>query len=95
MSDTVNNPDSDPVNHPDHYTWHPVTQVHGIECIDIIEEFSHNIAAAMGYLWRAGHKDNTIQDYRKAAWHIKREIQRLEDSHSVNTEYRIRTRHSG
>jgi hypothetical protein len=64
--------DSDPVNSPDHYTWHPA----GVECISIIEVFPHNIAAAMGYLWRHDHKGEPIQDLRKAVWHIEREIKR-------------------
>ena len=63
---------SDPVNSPDHYTWHPT----GVECIRIIEVFPHNIAAAMGYLWRHDHKGEPIQDLRKAVWHIEREIKR-------------------
>jgi len=63
---------SDPVNSPDHYTWHPA----GVECIRIIEVFPHNIAAAMGYLWRHEHKGEPIQDLRKAVWHIEREIKR-------------------
>ena len=63
---------SDPVNSPDHYTWHPA----GVECIRIIEVFPHNIAAAMSYLWRHDHKGEPIQDLRKAVWHIEREIKR-------------------
>lgn len=62
----------DPVNSPNHYTWHPA----GVECIRIIEVFPHNIAAAMGYLWRHDHKGEPIQDLRKAVWHIEREIKR-------------------
>ena len=64
--------ENDPVNSPDHYTWHPA----GVECIRIIEVFPHNIAAAMGYLWRHDHKGEPIQDLRKAVWHIEREIKR-------------------
>ena len=64
----------DSVDHPDHYTWHPT----GIECIEVIEEFPHNIAAAMGYCWRHQRKGRPIEDLRKAVWHIQREIQRIE-----------------
>lgn len=61
----------DDINHPDHYTSHPS----GVECIEIIEEFPHNIAAAIGYLWRCDLKhDDAIKDLRKAGWHIEREI---------------------
>jgi hypothetical protein len=70
--DRGNRVKKDPVNSPDHYTWHPA----GVEAISIIEVFPHNIAAAMGYLWRHDHKGEPIQDLRKAVWHIEREIKR-------------------
>ncbi len=61
------------VDHPAHYNWHPV-----IECIDVVEEFtSPNIASAIEYLWRAGRKGDAIEDLKKAAWRINREIERL------------------
>jgi hypothetical protein len=64
---------SDDINHPEHYTNHPT----GVECIEIIEEFPHNIAAAMGYLWRCDLKhEDAVTDLRKARWHIDREIYR-------------------
>jgi hypothetical protein len=64
------------VINPAHYRMHPS----GVECIDIIEVFPHNIAACMGYLWRAGLKPGAAQldDMRKAAWHLNREIERIE-----------------
>ena len=67
--------ENDPVNHPSHYTGHPA----GIECIDVIEANTfYNLAAAMKYIWRVswGSKDNDIQDLEKAAWYIRREIDR-------------------
>lgn len=62
------------VDHPSHYTSHPS----GVECISIIEHMPYNVGAAVGYLWRHQLKGNPIQDLQKAAWHINREIQRLE-----------------
>ncbi len=62
----------DPIN-PNHYKQHPT----GIECIEIIEHFAHNKAAAMGYIWRAGLKGDAIEDLQKAVWHLNREIERL------------------
>jgi hypothetical protein len=76
----------DTVNHPRHYTSHPS----GVECIDIVEWFPHNVGAAIKYLWRHGLKyPPTIttqaevhaaarEDLKKARWYIDREIQRLE-----------------
>lgn len=63
----------DGVNHPAHYASHPS----GIECIAVTEHMNFCIGNAMKYLWRAEHKGNTIQDLEKAAWYIRREIERL------------------
>jgi hypothetical protein len=62
------------VDHPRHYNAHPA----GIECIDVIEHFPCNVANAMKYLWRVGLKEGAdeIEDLRKAAWYVQREIDR-------------------
>lgn len=62
------------VEHPNHYNSHPS----GVECIEIIEHMNFCRGAAMKYLWRAGLKDDAVEDLRKAIWYINREIQRLE-----------------
>jgi hypothetical protein len=36
------------------------------------------VGNAVKYLWRADHKGNDIEDLRKAAWYINREIERRE-----------------
>lgn len=49
----------------------------GIECIEIVEHFNFNVGNAIKYLWRAGLKSSSaIEDLRKAAWYINREIGR-------------------
>ena len=65
---------SDPIN-PDHY------KIGGIEAIDYMkakstpEEFRGYLRlTALKYLSRAGHKDDTVQDYKKAQWFIDRLI---------------------
>ncbi len=60
------------VDHPAHYNQHPA----GIECIDVVEGFNFNVGNAIKYLWRAGLKGDTIEDLKKAAWYVNREIQR-------------------
>lgn len=55
------------------YTSHPS----GIECITIIEYMSFNLGSAVKYIWRSGHRGNTIQDLQKARWYVDREIKRL------------------
>ena len=62
----------DPVSHPAHYTTHPS----GVECVQIAEHFGFCVGNAIKYLWRAGLKGNAIEDLRKAAWYIDREIKR-------------------
>lgn len=65
---------NDPVNNPKHYTSHPS----GVECIDVTEHMNFNLGNCMKYIWRAGLKGNYIQDLKKAAWYLLREINRLE-----------------
>src|SRR5271166_6283378 len=62
----------DNVNHPNHYTAHPS----GVECITIVEHCNFNVGSAIKYLLRAGLKNNYLEDLRKAAWYINREIER-------------------
>jgi len=62
----------DPVNHPDHYTQNPS----GVECIQITEHMNFCVGNAMKYLWRAGLKFDDIEDLKKSAWYINREIER-------------------
>lgn len=61
---------SDPVNHPKHYSTNPS----GVECIDVVEHMSFNVGNAVKYLWRADEKGNALEDLKKAAWYIQREI---------------------
>ena len=68
----------DNVNHPDHYN-------HGkIEVIDFIEDqhLGFHLGNAVKYISRAGRKDpaRTVEDLRKAAWYLNRQIERLEGS---------------
>jgi hypothetical protein len=63
---------SDAVNHPQHYTEHPS----GVECITITEHMSFNVGNAVKYLWRADLKGDPLEDLRKAAWYVNREIER-------------------
>jgi hypothetical protein len=62
----------DPINHPPHYTAHPS----GVECIQITEHMNFCLGNALKYLWRADLKRDAIEDLKKAAWYINREIER-------------------
>jgi len=68
------------VNHPTHYS-----QISGIECIDVVENFNFNVGNAIKYLWRAGLKHSAIEDLEKAAWYCQREISRIKNA--SNTAY--------
>jgi len=62
------------VNHPKHYTTHPS----GVECITVVEHMGFNLGNAVKYIWRADEKGNALEDLRKAAWYVQREIARRE-----------------
>lgn len=61
---------------PSHYKNHPS----GVECIEVTEHFNFNKGNAMKYIWRAGEKDDEIQDLEKAKWYIEREIEKIKKS---------------
>lgn len=70
MPVTMQEPKSDPVNHPAHY------KVGGIETIDFIEakRLNYNMGNAVKYITRADHKGSRKQDLEKAIWYLKREL---------------------
>lgn len=67
---------SDPVNSPAHYTHS------AIEPIQVVEAWRLGfcLGNTVKYVCRAGRKpgSDTIEDLRKAAWYLRREISRLE-----------------
>jgi hypothetical protein len=70
---------TDSVDHPPHYTNGPAC-THcsaSVECITITQDMSFLRGNAMKYLWRADYKGNKLQDLRKAAWYVNREIELL------------------
>ncbi len=70
----MKNEHDESVNHPSHYTNHPS----GIECIAITQHMSFCLGNAIKYIWRSGEKGREIEDLKKAAWYIDREIMRIE-----------------
>lgn len=62
---------SDPIN-PSHYQVNPS----GVQCIEVVEHMNFNMGNAMKYLWRCDHKDDPIENLRKALWYVKRELKR-------------------
>lgn len=70
MPVTMQEPKTDPVNHPAHY------KVGGIETIDFIEvkRLNYNMGNAVKYITRADHKGSRKQDLEKAIWYLRREL---------------------
>lgn len=62
----------DAVGSPSHYTFS------GIQPIDVIEAWGlgFHLGNVVKYVARADHKGASLQDLRKAAWYLNREIQR-------------------
>ncbi|HJF34802.1 MAG TPA: DUF3310 domain-containing protein [Clostridium perfringens] len=62
------------IDHPSHYNQGK------FEAIDVIEDWklNFNLGNTVKYISRAGHKDDIIQDLKKASWYLNREIERLE-----------------
>ena len=69
-----NNKNKEMINHPQHYNQGK------FEAIDVIEDWklNFNLGNTIKYISRAGHKDDIIQDLKKASWYLNREIERLE-----------------
>jgi hypothetical protein len=69
------------VNHPPHYRSDT-----GYEAIDVIEawELGFNLGNVVKYISRAGHKDSSLQDLKKALWYLQREVTNRESSKEVH-----------
>lgn len=63
------------VNHPQHYGGDTP-----YEAIKVIEAWNlnFNLGNTVKYISRAGKKDSLVQDLKKAAWYLAREISNLE-----------------
>ena len=69
----------DMVNHPSHYTFGGIETIDYMKAKSTPEEFyGHLRLTALKYLSRAGHKNDTLQDYKKAQWYLDRLIKKME-----------------
>jgi hypothetical protein len=67
------------VNHPSHYGG----EKNPYEAIKVIEAWDLNFSLGnvLKYMSRAGKKsDSILEDLKKAAWYLNREIKRIEDA---------------
>jgi hypothetical protein len=63
----------DPIS-PPHYARaaeHPS----GVECIEMTRHMPFCLGNAVKYLYRAGHKGSAAEDYRKAAWYLRKQAE--------------------
>jgi hypothetical protein len=69
---TASKAKDDPVHHPAHY--HPGVY----ECINVIEAWGlgFHLGNAIKYIARAGRKGDRLEDLKKAAWYLNREIEK-------------------
>jgi hypothetical protein len=70
----IEDPDPDPISCPKHYT-------HGkIQPIDVIEDWKlgFRLGQVLKYVARCDHKGTALQDLKKAAWYLAREIAKRE-----------------
>ena len=71
------------VDHPSHYGG----EKNPYEAIKVIEAWDLNFSLGnvLKYMSRAGKKsDNILEDLKKAAWYLNREIKRIEDASKYN-----------
>lgn len=64
---------NDPIN-PNHYKT-----TSGIQCIDVRRHFLCTMSDAIKYVWRAGLKDDLVQDLEKALWYLNEAIKNGDD----------------
>ena len=62
------------IDHPNYYTSHPSK----IECIQITEHMDFLTGNIMKYIWRAGLKQDKLEDLKKAKWYLERLIAKEE-----------------
>lgn len=68
----------DVVNQPPHYTVGGIETIEYMKAKSTPEEFhGHLRLTAIKYLSRAGHKDDTMQDYKKAQWYLNRLVKEM------------------
>lgn len=73
---TTTKDNTDLINNPAHYTSHKS----GVECIQITEHMGFNLGNAIKYLWRADEKGAALEDLKKVAWYVNREIEKRSKS---------------
>ena len=71
----------DNVNHPGHYTIGAIETIEFIDqvCAHYPGDEAFSVGSALKYIARAPHKNNRLEDLRKAAWYINHAITLIEN----------------
>jgi hypothetical protein len=71
----------DNVSHPKHYNMGAIETIELIDqvCAHYVGDEAYAVGSALKYLARAPHKDNKLEDLRKAAWYINHAIAIVEN----------------
>lgn len=81
---------TDTINKPKHYrslgAMCDCGQV--IECISVTRHLNFNLGNAIKYIWRCDHKENTVEDLKKAVWYLNDEIKRIQKLNPPPTMYK-------
>ena len=72
---------SEKVNHPNHYNCGSLEVIEVIDDAGLGEGFC--LGNALKYILRAKHKENYIEDLKKAKWYLDYLIQRSEDGRNI------------
>jgi Protein of unknwon function (DUF3310) len=71
----------DPVNHPKHYNTGEIETIDFVDqtCRHYPGEEAFSIGNALRYLARGPHKNNKIEDVRKAIWYLEHAAELMEE----------------
>jgi hypothetical protein len=71
----------DNVDRPKHYNMGAIETIAFIDqvCAHYPGDEAFNVGSALKYLARAPHKNNRLEDLKKAAWYINHAIRLVED----------------
>jgi hypothetical protein len=76
---------NDMVNHPPHYTYGGIETIEFLEAKSTPAEFAGYLRLnCLKYLSRAGHKEDAVQDYKKAAWYLNKLIEVHDDGRRID-----------
>ena len=73
---------TDPVNHPSHYTQGSIECIEAIRASMTAEEYEGFLKGqVIKYVWRYRNKWNPIEDLKKARFYLDRLIEQTEETH--------------